>query len=88
MRYSLRSIDDEDLDWLYELNKKSFREIVIRQFGTWDEAFQRQSFYANRDSAVSGRIVVNAETRIGVVLLQPKDAYDWESGSSDNLPRS
>lgn len=77
MEYSLRPARADETDWLYELNKESYHDVVVRQFGAWKEAFQRELFFNESRRARRAEIVeVNGE-RVGVVILERRSSYDW-----------
>ena len=77
INYSLRDIDDSDMDWLYGLNGECYREVIVRQFGNWDEDFQRQWFDNKWDSNRPAKIVLVGSVPIGVVVLERRDSHDW-----------
>jgi GNAT superfamily N-acetyltransferase len=77
MEYSLRNIDDNEVDWLYQLNEESYRDVVVRQFGEWEETFQRKWFYDKWRSARPAKIVAIGDDPIGVVVLEQRDNCDW-----------
>ncbi len=77
MKYTLRDVQPDELEWLYELNKASYHEVVVRQFGEWNEAFQRDMFHSKWRSKPPGRIIEMEGERIGVVILEKRKEYDW-----------
>ena len=77
MNYSLRAPRPDELEWLYELNKKSFLKVVVRQFGTWDEAFQREIFFSKWEHQRPAQIIEKGSDRIGVVILEQLDDCNW-----------
>lgn len=77
MNYTLRKARPEDIEWLYELNRKSFLEVVVRQFGQWDEDLQRQMFFSKWKQPRPARIIEAGAERIGVVILEQLEYYDW-----------
>lgn len=77
MEYSLRNIDDNEVDWLYQLSEESYRDVVVRQFGEWEETFQRKWFYDKWRSARPAKIVAIGDDPIGVVVLEQRDNCDW-----------
>lgn len=44
MQFTTRRARTKDKDFLYALNRSAYQDLVIRQFGTWDEHWQRQYF--------------------------------------------
>ena len=77
MEYSLRNVENDEIEWLYQLNEESYRDVVVRQFGDWDEVFQREWFHNKWRQARPAKIVAIDDTPIGVVVLERKDNYDW-----------
>ena len=74
---SLRDIEEGDIEWLYELHEQSYRDVVVRQFGSWDESFQRDWFDRKWQKDRPARIVTIKDDPIGVVVLEHKDDHDW-----------
>ncbi|WP_417544433.1 GNAT family N-acetyltransferase [Marinobacter sp.] len=77
MNYSLRKARPDDIEWLYELNRKSFVEVVVRQFGKWDEAFQRQIFFLKWEKPRPAQIIEQGSDRVGVVILEQLKDCNW-----------
>ncbi|MDG5500237.1 GNAT family N-acetyltransferase [Marinobacter sp. BGYM27] len=77
MRYTLRQSRADDIDWLYELNCASYRDVVVRQFGGWDDAVQRQIFFSRWQGPRAARIIQSGTERIGVLILEQRGDYDW-----------
>ena len=77
MEYSLRKVDNDEIEWLYELNEESYRDVVVRQFGDWDETFQRDRFQNKWRKTRPAKIVTIGVNPIGVVVLERRAIYDW-----------
>ena len=77
MEVSLRNVLDDELDWLYQLNKASYHDVVVRQFGEWDEGFQCQMFRRKWQQPRAAMVVMLGPARIGLVVLERKDEDDW-----------
>jgi len=77
MEYSLRDVLSDELEWLYDLNKEAYHEVVLRQFGEWDDAFQRDMFFTKWDTYRPAEIIELNGQRIGVVILERKAEYHW-----------
>ncbi len=75
--YLLRDVENGDIEWLYGLNVESYRDVIVRQFGKWDEDFQRQWFDKKWDSDRPAKIVLDGSEPIGVVVLEQRDDHDW-----------
>ena len=75
--YSLRSVEEDDVEWLYKLNEDSYRDAVVRQFGDWDVDVQRRWFQSKwRENRPADIVMIGGE-RVGVVVLEQRDGYDW-----------
>jgi len=77
MNYSLRNARPDEIEWLYELNKESFLDVVVRQFGEWDEAFQRQFFFSKWAQPRPAQIIETGSDRVGVVILEQLADCHW-----------
>jgi ribosomal protein S18 acetylase RimI-like enzyme len=44
MEFTIRKAREEDKEFVYTLNRTVYQDLVIRQFGRWDERWQRQYF--------------------------------------------
>ena len=77
MEFSLRSVGTADLDWLYQLKTESYQDVVIRQFGCWDEELQRKMFFDKWDPMHPAQIVLIGGVKAGVVAVDQKELYDW-----------
>ena len=77
INYLLRDLEDGDIEWLYGLNDESYRDVIIRQFGNWDEGFQRLWVDKKWDSNRPAKIVLVGSKPIGVIVLEQKDDHDW-----------
>ncbi len=75
--YSLRQVEDGDIEWLYALNEQCYRDVIVRQFGDWDEEFQRDWFDRKWQRERPARVVMVGSEPIGVVVLERKDSHDW-----------
>ncbi|MDO6825028.1 N-acetyltransferase [Marinobacter sp. 1_MG-2023] len=77
MNYSLRNTRLDELEWLYTLNKESFLDVVVRQFGEWDETFQRQLFFSKWDQPRPAQVIETGTDRVGVVILEQLEDCNW-----------
>ena len=66
MRYELRKATPADEDWVYRLNTRCYRDLVVLQFGNWDEERQRGHF-ARKWAPSHYRIVVCNGRDVGVL---------------------
>lgn len=44
MRYSIREAKADDRAFAEMLHERCYKDVVVRQFGSWDPEFQKQSF--------------------------------------------
>lgn len=51
MNLQRRIAREDDLELLFEINCAALKEHVIRNFGAWDEEFQRRTFRESTDPA-------------------------------------
>ncbi len=77
INYSLRDVEDSDIEWLYGLNEESYRDVIVRQFGQWDEDFQRQWFDQKWSRNRPAKIVLVEREPIGVIVLEQRADHDW-----------
>lgn len=77
MNYFLRKMRPDEIDWLYELNRESFLDVVVRQFGSWDDVFQRQMFFSKWEQPRPTEIIQVGENRAGVVILEELEECNW-----------
>ena len=67
--YSVRAATPKDRAFLASLNTRSYRELVIRQFGVWNEAEQAAKF-ADKWRRGIYWIVARGEMPVGGVLIE------------------
>jgi GNAT superfamily N-acetyltransferase len=75
-RYELRSCTEFDREWAYALKSEAYREVVERQFGPWNEAFQRELFSKRWHPEKSNLILVDG-TAVGLVAAEERAAEWW-----------
>ncbi len=63
-----RQATAEDREFLYVLNRSAYEDVVRKQFGQWDEAWQRQHFEKKWGSETF-EIVEEAGRRIGALSV-------------------
>jgi ribosomal protein S18 acetylase RimI-like enzyme len=76
MRYQLRRVTEEDRPWLYELKIDAYRDVVERQFGSWDESLQRRIFDESW-RPLSWRIISVDETDVGLLAVEDREEELW-----------
>ena len=77
VNYSLRDVEDGDIEWLYRLNDESYRDVIIRQFGNWDDDLQRQWFDKKWERNRPAKIVLIGSKPVGVIVLDKREDHDW-----------
>lgn len=76
MRYEFRSCTEADRDWAYALKSEAYREVVERQFGPWNEKFQRELFTARWNPGISKIILVEG-TAVGLLASEVRNDGVW-----------
>lgn len=76
MNYSLSPTNDADYQWVYELNQASYHDVVVEQFGNWDEAFQQSLFSENWRSRKTMLIEVEGQ-RVGLLSTEMREDHLW-----------
>jgi ribosomal protein S18 acetylase RimI-like enzyme len=66
MDYKLISAKEYDKDWLYNLNKLCYKNVVTQQFGEWNENYQNDSFN-NKWGNIKYEIVIFNDLKIGAL---------------------
>ena len=74
MNIRLRLATSDDLDFLRELNRLAYEDVVKRQFGFWDDNAQRQRFDAKLQRAAF-RIVELEGRPIAAVWSSEQDDH-------------
>ena len=76
MPYQLRPVAEFDYEWLYELKREAYKDVVTRQFGSWDESEQRAMFKAAWLPEIS-RIVVVDGVDVGLIAVEEREDSIW-----------
>lgn len=76
MRYELRKCCEEDRAWAYALKCEAYREVVERQFGPWNEEFQRELFNGRWNPNISSVVLMNG-TPIGLIAVAERIGHVW-----------
>jgi ribosomal protein S18 acetylase RimI-like enzyme len=64
----VRKATDEDKEFLRSLNRKVYREVVVEQFGSWDD--DQQNRYFEKKWEIAGyQIIEIASRRIGTIWI-------------------
>ena len=72
MPYQLRRVTDHDRQWLYELKIDAYRDVVERQFGSWDESLQRRMFDESW-KPLSSCIISVEGTDVGLLAVEDRE---------------
>lgn len=75
--YHLRPCTDTDHAWAYALKCDAYREIVERQFGPWDEAFQRDLFDQRCWKPAISQLVIVADAPVGLIAWADRGDHVW-----------
>ena len=76
MRYELRRCTEDDREWDYALKSEAYRDVVERQFGAWDESFQRGLFAQRWNPGISSVILVNGGP-VGLIAIEERPDGIW-----------
>lgn len=76
MKPSFRPCTPADSEWAYELKREAYQSVVERQFGPWNESFQRQLF-AERWKPEFSRIVVIDDEPVGLIAVIERAEENW-----------
>jgi ribosomal protein S18 acetylase RimI-like enzyme len=68
MEFATRIATEEDKEFLYALNRSAYQDVVIRQFGTWDERWQRQ-YFEEKWTHTRYRIIEHTGRPIGAIWV-------------------
>ena len=74
--HGYRKCTPEDRKWAYALKCEAYREVVERQFGPWDETFQRQLF-ATRWQPDNASIIRVEDQDVGLVAIEDRGDELW-----------
>ena len=74
MEYDLRHANPGDKEWGYQLYRRCFRDILIRQFGVWHELWQRNYFEKKWDPS-KYQIVVSEGQDVGLVSVRVEEDH-------------
>jgi ribosomal protein S18 acetylase RimI-like enzyme len=64
---------DDDETWMREVHHAAFREVVERQFGTWDEA-QQDALFHSEWIETRFEVIECEGSRCGYVCIEDRDA--------------
>ena len=70
--FTLRDYHPDDYNWLFALRNMSYRDVVVRQFGEWDETDQRQIYLDNWAPQFIKIVMVDTQP-IGMVSTETMD---------------
>jgi len=76
LKPTFRQCRETDREWAYALKSESYREVVERQFGPWNEEFQR-ALFATRWKAESSRIIILKDTLVGLIAMENREEHLW-----------
>jgi len=66
---ALRPATAADCEFAFELDREVYHELIVRQFGTWDEARHREIF-EQQWSLQETAIIVRADVPVGVLRVE------------------
>lgn len=74
MELKTRNAREEDREFIYTLTRTVYKELVEKQFGKWDEEWQRQCFEEKWQCA-NYQIIEKEGTRIGTMRVTHQDDH-------------
>jgi GNAT superfamily N-acetyltransferase len=73
MKVVLRKATDEDKEFLQDLNRKVYREVVAEQYGNWDDD-QQSKYFDQKWQEAEYQIIEIENQRIGTIwTVEEKD---------------
>ncbi len=76
MRYGLRQVAEGDKEWLYVLRVDAYRDVIERQFGSWDDRLQRQMFEESWKPDIA-RVISVGEADVGLLVVREHEEELW-----------
>lgn len=70
--YRLRKANNDDYNFIFNLNKTVYKDYIIKVWGSWDDEFQKQ-FCENRFKSGKIQIISDGERDIGILELIEKE---------------
>jgi ribosomal protein S18 acetylase RimI-like enzyme len=74
MEIQIRPATDGDQPFLQRLNREAYEELVTRQYGAWDDEFQRARF-EKKLTSIQFRIVLLGHQPVGAVSSTEHDDH-------------
>jgi ribosomal protein S18 acetylase RimI-like enzyme len=71
-------VTEKNRRWLYELKVDAYRDVVERQFGSWDDHLQRQIFDSSWKPETWSVISVD-QTDVGLLAVEDRPDELWLS---------
>ena len=68
----LRKANENDYNFIFNLNKTVYKDYAIKIWGSWDDEFQKQ-FCENRFKTEKVQIILDSEKEIGILELIEKE---------------
>ena len=75
MELDLKDVGPNDVDWLFELTKEAYHDVVVRQFGVWRDA-EELEIVIKKWREGRGRLVAKGDRRVGALLTEDWGDYD------------
>ena len=66
---------DADYAFFWQLNKLSYKDLVIRQFGEWDESFQMNSYQEKWKEQQFDKIIIDGAVAGGIWVIPFEDHH-------------
>jgi ribosomal protein S18 acetylase RimI-like enzyme len=72
MKIELRPATPDDLEFARRLHHTAYRDVIVRQFGGWDEELQ-DSFFEEKWCPTETRIVIVGGRGVGLLQVQAQE---------------
>lgn len=74
--YCLRDARRDDLRWALALNTRSYKDLVISQFGVWDASDQERRFLERWETG-GLKLVMRRNVRAGLLFIETRKTCIW-----------
>ncbi|MCP5275625.1 MAG: GNAT family N-acetyltransferase [Burkholderiales bacterium] len=76
MTIRIRPVEQSDYDWLLDLHHTVYRELIINEFGYWDDDEELGLFLEAWETKKID-IILKQDKPVGMFIIQRQDDYLW-----------
>ena len=76
MTIRIRPVEQSDYDWLLDLHHTVYRELIINEFGYWDDD-EELGLFLEAWETKKIEIIMRQDLAVGMFILDKKDGYLW-----------